>query len=171
MAPAADSTSLATTAALTGALIVAGAGGAHLVGSPTAWSRTWPGFRHRVADQTGFYLVQVVTVRSLERATGYRPDATPCPPDALARCAFTATFTAVDRQGRRRVNVPLVASILVGTGASLLWRPERQSLGQSWAFAGTRVGITVGGFVAERMLVDWWAHRRGPCLGSRCQSQ
>lgn len=157
-----DSASLATMAALTGSLILAGAGGAQLIGSPTAWSRTWPGFRSRVADQTGFYLVQLSTVQSLGRVMGYRPDATPCLRDALVGCAVTATFSAFDREGRRRVNVPLVASILVGTGASLLWRPERNDRGQAWAFVGTRVGITVGGFVAERIVVDWWAQRHRP---------
>jgi hypothetical protein len=75
------------------------------------------------------------------------------------RCAFTATFTAFDDAGRRRVNVPLVASLLVGTGASLLWRPERRDADAAWAFVGTRLGILSGGFVAERLVVDWWAQR------------
>lgn len=163
----ADSASLARTVALTGGLIAAGAAGAHLVKSPTAWPRTWPGFRNRVADQTGFYAVQVSVYHAMGRTMDYRPDDTPCPRDALVGCAFTATFSTFDRQGRRRVNVPLVTSILVGTGASLLWRPERRDPGQALAFVGTRLGITAGGFVAERLLVDWWAQRRPPRRSGR----
>lgn len=151
--------SVATTVALTGGLIVAGAAGAQLVGSPTAWPRNWRSLGHRVADQTGLYLVQTATYHTVGRALRYRPDAAPCPRDGLVRCAFTATFTAFDDAGRRRVNVPLVASLLVGTGASLLWRPERRDAGAAWAFVGTRLGILSGGFVAERLVVEWWAQR------------
>jgi hypothetical protein len=77
----------------------------------------------------------------------------------VVRCAFTVTFTAFDHAGRRRVNVPLVASLLVGTGASLLWRPERRDADAAWAFVGTRLGILSGGYVMERLVVDWWARR------------
>ncbi|MBA3853455.1 MAG: hypothetical protein C0503_03510 [Gemmatimonas sp.] len=149
----------ATKAALTGSLILVGAAGAQAIKTPKAWSRTWEGFGSRVADQTGFYLVQTTTFRSLGRALDYRQDAVLCPRDALVGCAFTATFTAFDREGRRRFNAPLVTSILVGTGASLLWRPERQGNAESWGFVGTRLGIAFGGYVAERILVDWWAQR------------
>ncbi|WKW13413.1 hypothetical protein Strain138_002732 [Pseudogemmatithrix spongiicola] len=149
----------ATKAALTGSLILAGAAGAQLIKTPKAWDRTWQGFGYRVADQSGFYLVQTTSFRALGRALDYRQDAVLCPRDGLVGCAFTATFTAFDREGRRRVNTPLVTSILVGTGASLLWRPERHDNGESWAFVGTRLGIAFGGYVAERILVDWWAQR------------
>lgn len=151
--------STAATAALTGGLIVAGAAGAQLVGSPTAWPRNWQSLGYRVADQTGLYLVQTATLHTVGRALRYRPDAAPCPRDGLVRCAFTATFTAFNQAGRRRVNVPLVASLLVGTGASLLWRPERHDAHAAWAFVGTRLGILSGGFVAERLVVEWWAQR------------
>ena len=149
----------ATKAALTGGLILTGAAGAQFIKAPKAWAQTWPGFGYRVADQTGFYLAQTSTFRTLGRALDYRQDAVLCPRDALVGCAFTATFTAFDRQGRRHFNVPLVTSILVGTGASLAWRPERHNNGESWAFVGTRLGIAFGGYVAERIVVDWWAQR------------
>lgn len=151
--------STATKAALTGAMILTGAAGAQLIKTPKAWAQTWPGFGYRVADQTGFYFVQTSTFRSIEHMLDYRQDAVLCPRDGLVNCAFTATFTAFDRTGRRRFNAPLVTSILVGTGASLLWRPERHNNGESWAFVGTRLGIGFGGYVVERIVVDWWAQR------------
>ncbi|HZF67498.1 MAG TPA: hypothetical protein VEZ47_05645, partial [Gemmatirosa sp.] len=45
-------------AAATGGLILLGAAGAQALRTPTAWPRTAGGFGRRVADQTGFYLVQ-----------------------------------------------------------------------------------------------------------------
>jgi len=148
-----------TKAALTGGMILVGAAGAQLIHTPKAWERDWQGFGFRVADQTGFYLVQTTSFRSLASLLDYRQDAVLCPHDRLVGCAFAATFTAFDREGRRRFNAPLVTSILVGTGASLLWRPERNDNGESWAFVGTRLGIAFGGYVAERIVVDWWAQR------------
>lgn len=150
----------ATKAALTGGMILAGAAGAQLIHTPKAWAQDWQGFGYRVADQTGFYIVQTTSFRSLAALLDYRQDAVLCPRDRLVGCAFTATFTAFDREGRRRVNAPLVGSILVGTGASLLWRPERHDNGESWAFLGTRLGIAFGGYVVERVVVDWWAQRK-----------
>lgn len=149
-----------TKAALTGGMILAGAAGAQLIHTPKAWAQDWQGFGYRVADQTGFYIVQTTSFRSLAALLDYRQDAVLCPRDRLVGCAFTATFTAFDREGRRRVNAPLVGSILVGTGASLLWRPERHDNGESWAFLGTRLGIAFGGYVVERVVVDWWAQRK-----------
>lgn len=149
----------ATKAALTGGMILVGAAGAQLIHTPKAWRTDWEGFGFRVADQTGFYLVQTTSFRSLASLLDYRQDAVLCPRDRLVGCAFTATFTSFDREGRRRFNAPLVTSILVGTGASLLWRPERNDNGESWAFVGTRLGIAFGGYVAERIVVDWWAQR------------
>jgi hypothetical protein len=157
---ASERASVVTMVAGTGGLILAGATGAQLIRTPKDWSQTRDGFGYRVADQTGFYLVQTSTFHVLGRALGYRPDSAPCPQDALVGCAFTATFTAFDRAGRRRPNVPLMTSIVIGTGASLLWRPERRVNRESWAFVGTRLGITFGGYVAERLLVDWWSSRR-----------
>jgi hypothetical protein len=163
---ASERASVVTMVAGTGGLILAGATGAQLIRTPKDWSQTWDGFGYRVADQTGFYLVQTSTFHVLGRALGYRPDSAPCPQDALVGCAFTATFTAFDRAGRRRPNVPLMTSIVIGTGASLLWRPERRVNRESWAFVGTRLGITFGGYVAERLLVDWWSSRRAVVTSS-----
>ena len=148
-----------TKVALTAGLIVAGATGAQLIKSPKGWDQDLPGFGYRVADQTGFYLVQTSTFRSLRTAMDYRPDAVLCPKARLLRCATAATFTAFDRRGRRRTNVPLLTSIAVGTGASLAWRPERRDNGEAWGFVGTRVGIVVAGYLAERIVLDWWAQR------------
>lgn len=149
----------ATKVALTGSLILAGASGAQLIKTPKAWPRSWEGFGYRVADQTGFYVVQTTTYRTLKGALDYRPDAVLCPRESLLRCSVTATFTAFDRRGARRVNLPLIASIVVGTGASLTWRPERHDNAEAWAFVGTRLGIAFGGYVVERFVLDWWAQR------------
>lgn len=149
----------ATKAALSGGMILLGAAGAQYLHTPKAWERDWQGFGYRVADRTGFHVAQAMSFRSLASLLDYRQDAVLCPRDRLVGCAFTATFTAFDRVGRRRFNAPLVTSLLVGTGASLLWRPERSDNGESWAFVGTRLGIAFGGYVAERVVVDWWAQR------------
>ncbi len=154
-----DQAPKSTKVLLTAGMIVAGAAGTQTVKTPDAWERTWSGFGARVADQTGFYLVQTGTLRSLRNALDYRPDAVLCPRAALVRCAFAATFTAFDRRGQRRFNVPLMGSVVAGTAASLAWRPERHENGESWAFVGTRMGIVIGGYVVERIVVDWWAQR------------
>jgi hypothetical protein len=149
----------ATKAMLTAALIATAASGTQLLQFPDAWPRTWNGYGYRVADQTGFYIVQTTTFSLLSSATDYRQDVVLCPKATVVRCSFVATFTAFDRRGVRRVNVPLISSILVGTGASLAWRPERSDNGKSWAFVGTRLGVAFGGYVAERLVLDWWAQR------------
>jgi hypothetical protein len=155
-----DHAPASTKAALTAGLIVVAAGGAQFLKSPEAWPLTWQGFGARVADQTGFYLVQTATFQSLRAALDYRADAVLCPRATLVRCSVVATFTAFDRRGQRRPNVPLLTSIVVATGASIAWRPERQDNGEAWAIFGKRVGIAVGGYVAERIVLDWWAQRR-----------
>ncbi len=148
-----------TKVAITSGLILAGAAGAQTIKTPKDWARTWVGFGYRVADQTGFYLVQTATVRSMRNLLDSRPDAALCPRDRLLRCATVATFTAFDRRGERRANIPLMTGIAVGTAASLAWRPERHDNGEAWAFVGTRLGIVIGGYIAERALLDWWAQR------------
>jgi hypothetical protein len=149
----------ATKAALTGAMILAGASGAQLIKTPDPWPRTIGGFGSRVADQTGFYIVQTTTFRSVSSVLDYRPDAVLCPKSALVSCAFVSTFTAFNRVGERRANWPMISSIIVGTGASLAWRPERHDNAKAWGFVGTRLAIGFGGYVAERLVVDWWAQR------------
>lgn len=148
-----------STLALTAGLIVAGASGAQLVKSPEAWPRTVGGFGQRIVDQTGFYIVQTGSNQLAMRALGWRPDTEPCRRSELVGCAFTRTFTAYDRNGVRRLHTPLIASILLGTGASVAWRPERDDPAKTWAFVGTRLGIVFGGYVAERIVVDWWRAR------------
>ena len=148
-----------STLALTAGLIVAGASGAQLVKSPEAWPRTVGAFGQRLADQTGFYIVQTGSYALLTRATGYRADTEACPRRERLGCAVVRTFTAYDRNGVRRLNTPLMTSIALGTGVSLAWRPERQDPDKALAFVGTRLGIVVGGYVAERVFVDWWKSR------------
>lgn len=147
------------TIALTAGMIVAGASGAQLIHTPEAWPRTIDGFGQRVADRTGYYAVQASTYALLERGLGYRDDSTTCPRARLLRCGFARTFTAFDRNGVRRVHVPLLASVIVGSGVSLAWRPERAEPAKSWAFVGSRIGIGLAGQVAKRIVADWWSTR------------
>lgn len=148
-----------STLALTAGLIVAGASGAQLVKSPEAWPRTVGAFGQRLADQTGFYIVQTGSNRLAMRALGWQADTARCPRAELLACAAKRTFTALDRDGHRRLHTPLIASIALGTGASVAWRPERSNNADTWAFVGTRLGIVFAGYVAERVLVDWWRGR------------
>lgn len=145
--------------ALTAGLVIAGATGAQIVGTPEAWPRTLGAFGQRVADQTGFYLVQTSTYRVVTNEFGWAADTTRCNTSELVRCSFVRTFTAFDRNGVRRANVPLLSSILAATGVSVAWRPERKDNEKALAFVATRLGLAFGGYVAERMLVDWWRGR------------
>lgn len=145
--------------ALTAGMIVAGASGAQLFRTPAAWPSTIEGFGQRVADRTGYYVVQASTLALLERGMGYRDDNTPCPRERLVRCGFARSFTAFDRNGVRRAHVPLLASVIVGSGVSLAWRPERVDAAKSWAFVGSRIGIGLAGQVGKRVVADWWVTR------------
>lgn len=146
--------------ALTAGMIVAGASGAQLIRTPVAWPSTIEGFGQRVADRTGYFVVQASTLVLLERGLEYRDDTSPCPRERLVRCGFVRTFTAFDRNGVRRAHVPLLTSVIVGSGVSLAWRPERAESGKSWAFVGSRIGIGLAGQVAKRIVEDWWVTRR-----------
>jgi hypothetical protein len=150
----------ASAVATTAALIVAGAAGTQLLGTPDAWPRTWGGFARRVGDQTGFYVAQTSVQHGLGRATGLATDTRPCARAGLIGCALRRTFTARDAAGRPRVHVPFIASVAAATGVSLAWRPERRDGGDAAAFLATRLAVVYGGYVAERVLVDWWASRR-----------
>jgi AcrR family transcriptional regulator len=144
--------------AATGGLILLGAAGAQALHTPAAWPRTAAGFGRRVADQTGFYVVQTGAQRALAARLGWRDDDTPCPRravGALASCAVARTFTAVDRSGARRVHLPFVTSVGAATAASVLWRPERESPAKARAFVATRLGVVFAGYAAERLLVEW----------------
>lgn len=147
------------TIALTAGMIVAGASGAQLIHTPEAWPRNWDGFVQRLADRTGYVAVQATTYTLLERGLGYRDDSAACPRERLVRCAFARTFTAFDRNGVRRVHVPLLASVIVGSGVSLAWRPERAEPAKSWAFVGSRIGLGLAAQVAKRVVGDWWVSR------------
>jgi hypothetical protein len=148
-----------TKAALTAAMILAGASGAQVLKSPDDWPRTVRGFGKRVGDQTGFYVVQTLTFRGMESLIDYRPDAVLCPKSRLLSCSVVSTFTAFNRTGERRANWPMITSIVAGTGASLLWRPEGRDHRKTWHLVATRLSIGFGGYVAERFVVDWWAQR------------
>lgn len=145
---------------LTTALIVASAAGTQLLRTPDAWPRTPRGFGNRLLDQGGFYLAQTTLQRALFRAGGWRPDADPCGRGLRLGCATVRTLTVHDRGGARRANLPLLASVGAASLLSAAWRPERRDAGSAAAFAGARIGIVLGGYVAERALVDWWRGRR-----------
>jgi hypothetical protein len=145
-------------AAATGGLILLGAAGAQAIRTPDAWPRTAGGFGKRVADQTGFYLLQTGTQRALAAGLGWQADGAPCPRDgalALAGCAVARTFTAVDRDGARRPAVPFVASVVAATAASVAWRPERRSGATARTFVATRLTVVFAGYAGERLLVEW----------------
>ncbi len=149
----------ATKVALTAAMILAGASGAQIIKTPDDWPRTVGGLGKRVADQTGFYVVQTLTFRGVESLIDYRPDAVLCPKSRLLSCSVVSTFTAFNREGQRRANWPMITSIMAGTGASLLWRPEGRDRNKVWGLVATRLSIGFGGYVAERFVMDWWAQR------------
>lgn len=151
---------LAQTVAVTAGLILAGASGAQLIKSPEAWPRTVPAFGQRVADQTGLYLVLTGTSYAFAKHSAWQADTTTCPRSALVRCGVTRTLTAFDGHGVRRANVPLFTSIAAGTAVSALWRPERKSADTLAGFVAFRLAITTTGYVAERILEDWWRTRR-----------
>lgn len=147
------------TIALTAGMIVAGASGAQFIHTPEAWPRDWDGFGQRIADRTGYVAVQATTYVLLERGLGYRDDTATCPRARLLRCGIARTFTAFDRNGVRRAHVPLLASVIVGSGVSLAWRPERAEPAKSWAFVGSRIGLGLAGQVTKRIVADWWKTR------------
>lgn len=159
MSVTAAESSPAAKAAITAAMILAGASGAQIIRTPDDWPRTVGGFGQRVADQTGFYVVQTLTSRGVKSLIDYHPDAVLCPRSRLLSCSVVSTFTAFNRAGERRTNWPLITSVVAGTGASLAWRPEREDNAKAWGFVGTRLGIVFGGYVAERYVMDWWAQR------------
>ncbi len=147
--------------AATAGLILLGASGAQTIKTPKAWPRTIAGFGQRVADQTGFYVVQTGSQRLLSSALGLHADEMPCADRALlplAGCAITRTFSARDERGARRAPIPFVVSVATATAASVLWRPERQNASEARAFVATRLGVVFAGYAAERFLVEW---RRG----------
>jgi hypothetical protein len=141
-----------------------GAAGAQLLGSPTAWDRTWAGYGYRLGDQVGFLLVEEGLKRGLRAAVGPAAPARSCWRDdrawlaALAQgagCAIVGTFVERSPDGGRRLNVPTVVSVLGATGASLAWRPERTNAAKAQSFLLVRTGIVFGGLSASRLFDDW----------------
>jgi len=141
---------------------VAGAAGTWVLGAPKAWARTPAGFGKRVADQGGLYTLQVGGERLLLRGMGWHHGGAPCRERSflrLAACATARTAVARDGQGVRRVNVPLLGSVVAATAVSLAWRPERGDAAEGRLFIGTRVGVVLAGYVAERFVLEWWHGR------------
>ena len=160
-APASD---FVARVALLSAAGTAAATGAQLVGSPTAWPRTAGGFGRRLADQAGFIVVEESLRDGLRALTGWRGDERPCAPDVtrLVPCAAARVFTAHDRAGVPRPNLPLVAGIVGATAASLAWRPEGRTGGRTaLTFVATRLAISFGATVATRAVREWRRPPRG----------
>lgn len=140
-------------------MILAGAGGSQVVQSPKAWPQTIGGYQNRVGDLAGFTIVQAATQRSIEAMYGWRPYAAVCVRERLLSCAYERTFTGFDRNGVRHRNLPLMAGIVVGSAASVLWRPERLDDTKTLMFIGTRILTTTAGAWGGRVVHDWLATR------------
>lgn len=140
-------------------MILAGAGGTQYVQSPKAWPQTVGGYGNRVADLAGFTVVQAATQKSLEAMSGWRPYAAVCVRERLIACTYERTFTGFDRNGIRHRNYPLIAGIVVGSAASVLWRPERQDDTKTLMFISTRILSTTAGAWGGRIVHDWLATR------------
>jgi len=141
-----------------------GAAGAQLLGSPSAWERTWAGYGYRLGDQVGFLIVEEGLKRGLRAAIGPAAPARSCWRDdrawlaALAQgtgCAIASTFVERSPGGGHRLNVPTVVSVLGATGVSLAWRPERTNAAKAQSFLLVRTGIVFGGLSASRLFDDW----------------
>jgi hypothetical protein len=140
-----------------------GAAGAQIIRSPEAWERTWEGYGYRLADQTGFLVVEESVRRGLRAAIGPAATNTSCwrPArgglSAAARgvsCAVASTVVERAPDQSRRLNVPTIASVLVATGVSLAWRPERTNAAKARNFVLVRTGVVFGGLAATRLYTD-----------------
>ncbi len=127
--------------------------------SPEDWPLTIRGYGTRAADVAGFTLVEVATKYSLEAAYGWKPYAAVCVRERLISCAYERTFTGFDRNGIRRRNLPLMAGIVVGASASVLWRPERRDDTETLVLIGTRIITSSAATWAGRVVHDWLATR------------
>jgi hypothetical protein len=156
--------------------VVGAASGAQLAGSPEAWGRTWGGYGRRLADQVGFLTVEETVRRSTIALTGWRTAEEPCGtargalaarprPDlgllTALRCGVDRTFTARNRAGASRPNLPVVGGIVAGTAASLAWRPEGRAGGSdAIAFVATRLAISFGATIVARTVTEVVRSRR-----------
>ncbi len=134
--------------------------------TPKAWPRTAGGYASRVGDQFGFLIVEEGVKHLVDRAVPWVDDRSTClkNPVSFARevitrfgCAVARTSTMRTTEGELRPNLPFISGALIGTGASLTWRPERSSAVSSRAFVVQRLGITYGATALVRMITDWRA--------------
>jgi hypothetical protein len=166
--PSADPPSLLPTAEEWPVLITmpfVGALGAHVVGSPEAWERTWGGYGNRLGDQVGFLLVEESVRRVLTSVLAPTAPRTSCwrADRSAARnlttgagCALASTVVARPLHGDGwRFNAPVTVSLLAATGASLAWRPERADAAKARSFLLTRTVIVFGSMAAARLFEDW----------------
>ncbi len=154
-----------------------GATGAHLLGSPEAWDRTWSGFGNRLGDQIGFLVIEETTRRAL--AWWLPPTAPRASCWANERgvaanltmgygCALFSTVAARPATGDGwRFNAPVAVSLLAATGSSLAWRPERSDADKAKAFLLTRAAVVFGGMAAGRLFDDWRGRQHDADDGAR----
>jgi hypothetical protein len=156
------------------AMPFAGALGAHVLGSPKGWARTWDGYGNRLGDQVGFLLIEESVRRVLANVLPPTAPRSSCwASDRRAvrnltvgsGCALWSTVAAQPATGEGwRFNAPVTVSLLAATGASLAWRPERSDAASARTFLLTRTAIVFGGMAAGRLFDDW-RHRDAPTSG------
>lgn len=161
------------------AMPFAGALGAHVLGSPEGWARTWHGYGNRLGDQVGFLLIEESVRRVLANVLPPAAPRTSCwTPErgalhnlaAGSGCALWSTVAVRPAAGDGwRVNAPVTVSLLAATGASLAWRPERSDAASARTFLLTRTAIVFGGMAAGRLFDDW-RHRDGVRPGDAAHS-
>ncbi len=140
---------------------VSGAMGTQLIQSPTAWPRTWGGYGQRVADQAGFLVVEEGMRHFMTHQLGWHAESGRCADDPL-RCGVRRTFTLQDAAGRRRTNLPLLASVASATAVSLAWRPERKAAPKARGFVATRLAVSFGATATANVVTAWWGQRSTP---------
>jgi hypothetical protein len=142
-----------------------GALGAHVLGSPQGWDRTWDGYGNRLGDQVGFLVIEEGVRRVLTRAlppTAPRASCWQTERRAVTNltvgsgCALWSTVAVRPASGNGwRFNAPVTVSLLAATGTSLAWRPERADAATARSFLLTRTAIVFGGMAAARLFDDW----------------
>jgi hypothetical protein len=140
-------------------MILSTAGAMQTVKSPTEWPRTIAGYGQRAADVAAFTVVEAAAQKSIEAIYGWKPYSAVCVREQIVTCAYERTFTGFDRNGIRRRNLPLMAGIVVGASASVLWRPERKDDTQALLLIGTRIITSSAATWAGRVVHDWMATR------------
>lgn len=149
-----------------------GALGAHVLGSPEGWDRTWEGYGNRLGDQVGFLVIEEGVRRVLAYAlppTAPRASCWQSERSALGNltagsgCALWSTVAVRPASGNGwRFNAPVTVSLLAATGTSLAWRPERADAATARSFLLTRTVIVFGGMAAARLFDDWRSGGRMP---------